>query len=180
MVGGLKLSRSTRETQRVASRDSLGVNSRQFNSIVNKQSDPTRPISNCLELSERRVSLVGDQLKFLVRNESKRMSRDERERYESRLATIMKIYRKVLKTSPLSYAQIDCLSSGNSRIHPYNQTQLSMLECRQALLDYIQTLNGYCDSINILRLIMKSSSMTSVMHAFDCIIEKIFQQRSLV
>lgn len=128
--------------------------------------------SVCYELSDRRVHQVANQFKFLIRNQSRRSSQQERERHESRMATVMKIYHMILNASPLS-AQISCPSGANSKLCPYNHGQLTMLECRRAVLDYIESLNGYCDSINILRQIMRSHSMTGVMQAFDSISEQI-------
>lgn len=178
MVGGLKQSRSLAHPQLPASGSTLERFHTTTTSCakVHVSSSPSSAAPKptvCLELSARRIDHVGNQLKFLIRNQSRRLSLHERQRYESRIATVINIYHKILNLSPLS-AQISCSSvSGNFKLCPYNHGQLSMLECRQAVLDYIENLNGYCDSINILRLIMKSITMTGVMQAFDHITEKI-------
>lgn len=84
----------------------------------------------------------------------------------SRLSTIMSIYVKVLNLGPLELLM-------NAKNPIYNSYQFCILDSRQQVLEYIENLGGYCDSINLLRLILKSPAMINVMSVYGELIRQV-------
>lgn len=87
----------------------------------------------------------------------------------NRLKTILMIYMKILNIGPLDYHLSDSSKSNRARNFHYPQVQY----LRQQILNYIENLDGYCDSINNLHMILKSTAMISLMSAYEKIVTEI-------
>lgn len=75
--------------------------------------------------------------------------------YAARIETILAIYSKLLSLGPLEFHLIP--KNGGSDI--------DLLELRVKILQFIENLDGYCNSIGLLRFILKSPTMVGAMFA---------------
>lgn len=84
--------------------------------------------------------------------------------YESRIETVFAIYSKLLSLGPLEFHLIP--KSGGD-------TRFDLLELRVQVLHFIENLDGYCNSIGMLRFILKSQTMIGVMFVHKSIMEAL-------
>lgn len=89
-----------------------------------------------------------------------------------RLKAIMRIYQTVLKASPLN-CRFSCGKNLDGTFLSESSTPTSVILASQQVLQYIESLPGYCDLINSLRLILKSTTMLNVMFAYTTLISMI-------
>lgn len=149
-----------------------------------------RSIANCLvHLSRpyreialgRKNSQHNDWNKIEV-DSSLDCTNDQREaaaaavRDEFRIRKMVRIYSMLIKLSPieahLRFGAPTATSNGNL-VKLFDEKKFCPLEARQRVLDLIEhQLNGYCDSIHLLRCILRSSTMIGVIAAFSEIIKK--------
>lgn len=113
------------------------------------------------KIRENKLKVIGDQITHLVQDPN--ISGPLQPDNCARIKTILRIYWKLLNLSPLEFYI-------NSKEAIYNQERFNVLDSRLQVLHYIENLDGYCDAINKLRLILKSQTMVSVMTAFHKII----------
>lgn len=89
------------------------------------------------------------------------------EAHANKVTNILRLYLNLINlTPPALDAHLD-------------RSELRLLDARQQVLRYIESLHGYCDSINSLRLILKSHSMTGAMSAYECVVQRIHSTRQL-
>lgn len=98
------------------------------------------------------------------------LDRNELKKNSSRIETILRIYWKLLNMGPLEFHLL-------SKQSKHCSNTFDILESRLQVLDYIESLHGYCDSISKLRLILKSMNMFSVMSVYDKIISELKSSR---
>lgn len=139
-------------------------------------------------MTRQRIRFVGEQLiKFMDHQDSLNFERalynEEGGKYVSfpdmnstvKVKTIWSIYSKLLKIEPIdnqwNYRQL--MIPKDDKLYGYNITQ-----SRQQVLEFIENLNGYCDSINNLRIILKGHPMISVLGAYNDIVDKIEKYNS--
>lgn len=126
--------------------------------------------------TEHRLKTIGDQLTQLVRfssnstlpnsvvdQKSSIVQHANENHLNSRVQTVLRIYWKLIKLGPL------CFHIQSTPM--LNRNIFNILTSRQQVLCYIENLNGYCDSINLLRLILKSETMINTMIAYEKIVE---------
>lgn len=98
----------------------------------------------------------------------------------NRIRSVLSIYSTILQLAPIEAH----LKGGQSVIEFLNKTTTTTtnfcpLEARQRVLDLIENrLPGYCDSIHLLRCILKSSHMIGAIAAFGAIVNKIVAYNS--
>lgn len=137
--------------------------------------------NNCDQLAfsdktmDFRLSSIANNLTYLVQHPYKKTIKLQSFRSDrSNIKNIFNIYSKLLNISPIETHLPVILSQKwppNRANNP--QCDRRLLVARQQVLNYIENLNGYCDSINLLRCILKSAAMIGVMVAFDGILEEI-------
>lgn len=114
-------------------------------------------------------------------------------RCRSRVRTMLKIYLKLISISPLELYFKDSLTQARSQarkfaylnqnlnhgqesglsasdINNHLDTPLTVVElnlCREQVLSHIENLNGYSNCIHMLRVILKSPTMVSVINAYQ-------------
>lgn len=130
---------------------------------------------------KERLTDIGEILTHLAINcpqqqssriHDRRISHYEESSTISKIKMIMRIYQTVLNASPLDCRLIYRKNSDSS--HSYDKNTLfNILIASQQVLDYIESLPGYCDLINSLRLILKSTRMVNVMIAYDTLIRGV-------
>jgi hypothetical protein len=86
-----------------------------------------------------------------------------------KLKAMMKIYTLLLKQVPSPIPFLTMAKQSSSCCGSYQQ--ISLLDARQQVLCLIERLGGYCDSIDLLRCILRSDHMIGVIYAFDAIIK---------
>lgn len=134
------------------------------------------------EIIKERLKFVGEQLVQFIKLEPINMNSmkqrqtnnyDNNHYHHLKLKTIWNIYLKLLRAGPLdlywNYKQDTCSDK--------NDMKMKLIVSRQQVLSFIENLNGYCDSINMLRLILKSSTMIAVIEAYEDIVSEIEDQR---
>lgn len=114
--------------------------------------------------TELRLNSAGNQLLHLIQDypTSKGLNSPSSEPtncHHKRIKTMLSIYWKLLNISPI---ELHLISKDN-----HADNYIDILSSRLQVLHYIENLNGYCDSINRLRLILKSTPMIGVMIAYD-------------
>lgn len=87
---------------------------------------------------------------------------------QSRIETIFAIYSKLLSLGPLEFHLVP--KSGSD-------TRFDLLELRLQVLHFIENLDGYCNSIGMLRFILKSQTMIGVMFVHKSIMEMVLKTR---
>lgn len=96
--------------------------------------------------------------------------RQHLERDRMRLKRIMGIYTILLKRLP---SPIILQPMAKQSISGCNLTQtISLSDARRQVLSLIENLGGYCDSIDLLRCILKSNHMIGVIDAYDALTKK--------
>lgn len=120
------------------------------------------------KIRENKLKVIGDQIIHLVQDPN--ISGSAQPDNCARIKTILRIYWKLLNLSPLEFHL-------NSKEAIYSQERFNILASRQQVLHYIENLDGYCDAINKLRLILKSQTMVSVMTAFNKIIREVEEKK---
>ena len=98
------------------------------------------------------------------------VQRENLDRY--RIKTILSLYTKLLETSPLV-----CSLPIVENLFDYVNKQRKLDFARQQVLILIESLDGYCDLINHLRQMLKSTPMIAAISAFDKIVREIRQQK---
>lgn len=129
-----------------------------------------------------RMRYVGDQLAHLVRDIHNIDSNENNNNGQCsptgtlanssefiKMRRILRLYEKLLKVSPLDF-HLKLRGPKSSCRGQAVATDLN--STRQQVLFYIENLHGYCDSINTLRLIMKSPEMIRVIGAYETLAAK--------
>lgn len=111
------------------------------------------------KIKANKLITIGEQITHLVQDPNIQIEPEPINTY-ARIKTILGIYWKLLNLSPLEFHM-----HSNDTI--YNPNEFDILNSRLQVLYYIENLDGYCDAINKLRLILKSQTMISVMTAFN-------------
>lgn len=129
--------------------------------------------------------LVANQISTLVLDLDKGKSFAESRKNQKLLRTIFSIYFKLIQLSPLDYSLIPSFrksSQNKTQRKPYGHNDYYSLcdihNPRTQVLNYIENLGGYSDSINTLRLILKSTSMVSVINAYEQIASLVVESWS--
>lgn len=95
----------------------------------------------------------------------------------NRIKRTVGIYRILLKLLPLeAHLELDSTAQAprNELAKLFRERHFNPLDARQQVLDLIECqLNGYCDSIDRLRCILRSDTMLAVICAFDSIVRNI-------
>lgn len=155
---------------------------RHHNQMKSKQTQQHFNGSNCNELKindktiDYKLRSVANHLVYLIQDPSKHLVELQSFKQDrSRIRGIFQIYSKLLDLKPIETSIPRQLSlrpcQGQQADHTYRHR--SLVVARQQVLNYIEKLNGYCDSINLLRCILKSSTMIGVMEAFDGILKAV-------
>lgn len=98
--------------------------------------------------------------------------RDSFIRDRFKLKKMMNIHSILLRTSP-----IEAQANDSSWIRSFMMKRIKSLDkARRQVLKLIENLNGYCDSIDLLRCILRTDHIAQVMMAFDEIINKAAAQ----
>lgn len=112
-----------------------------------------------------KLNSIADQLAHLVQDPNISSPSEPRDNC-ARIRTILRIYWKLLNLSPLEFHL-------STKEPIFCSNKFNIVNSRIQVLCYIENLDGYCDAINKLRLILKSPSMISVMMAFNKIIREL-------
>lgn len=83
---------------------------------------------------------------------------------ESRIETVLAIYSKLLSLGPL---ELHLVPKNGS------DAKFDLLKLRLQVLHFIENLDGYCNSISMLRLILKSPTMIGAIFAHKSIIDAL-------
>lgn len=138
------------------------------------------------EIIKDRLKFVGDQLVQFIKLEPININSTKQSDYNIntnnydnihhhhlKLKTIWNIYLKLLRAGPLDLYWNYKQDFRNDK----NDNRRKLINTRQQVLCFIENLNGYCDSINMLRLILKSSTVIAVLEAYEDIVSEIEYQR---
>lgn len=85
---------------------------------------------------------------------------------------IFKLYKTLLLAGPLDF-RVRPETKSKRAIVQHRASSVDLIQSSQQVLKYIESLPGYCDLINSLRLILKSASMINVMFAYNSVIALI-------
>lgn len=130
-----------------------------------EQEQPCNQLAINDKIRENKLKTIGEQITQLVQDPNI-SSGPEPINTCARIKTILRIYWKLLNLSPLEFHI-------NSSETIYKPNSFDILNSRQQVLYYIENLDGYCDAINKLRLILKSQNMISAMTAFNKIVIEV-------
>lgn len=130
----------------------------------NHLQDECNNLSKCSNFTEYHARSIVNQLKYLLQDPIQGLQSNHH--HTTRIRTILSIYTKLLNLSPIEFHLTPQKVDQSMR-------NCNILDCRLHILHYIENLKGYCDSINTLRVILKSSTMISVMRAYEKICESI-------
>lgn len=123
-----------------------------------------------------RLKFIGEQLVQFIKLEDYHPIRSNLKNQQQHLKvkTIWNIYLKLLRAGPLdlywNYKRSNTNSTSSSYFRDGNG---ELAGARQQVLSLIEGLNGYCDSINKLRLILKCPTTIAVLSAYEDIVEEI-------
>lgn len=146
------------------------------NSSEDDQSDEQFSPSGCRslvandDLAQEKLRFVGEQLVQFIRQDLGDYDQDNSKQPtctpDIKMKTIWAIYSKVLKIEPIN-------DQWNYKAQLEQPADNDILRSRQQVLNFIENLNGYCDSISSLRLILKSHIMFHVLEAYRDIVDNI-------
>ena len=96
----------------------------------------------------------------------------------AKIASMLRLYLRLLNLAPPDNRSLELLNRLNNSLATNKSTSSGLLDSRQQVLRYIENLNGYCDSIDLLRCTLKSAKIISVMGAFDDILQRLRKQQT--
>lgn len=125
-----------------------------------------------------RHDLISEQISTLVLNLDKDKSFSESRHTQKLLRRALSIYFKLLSISPLESNYEPLIVRKSSRSIQTNKSsgKFSLNNTRLKVLNYIENLEGYSDSINSLRLLLKSSNMIYVIKAYEAIVANLYNR----
>lgn len=112
-------------------------------------------IDNAIQRQRQQLSMIERRDSFL------------RDRF--RLKKIMNIHCILMRCTPIEAQVNDCQWIRSS----FSDQNKTLNRARQQVLRLIENLNGYCDSINLLRCILRSENFAQVILSFDEVVRKV-------